>query len=84
MLHTAAAFDRASARAWRGRQVTSSKYFLGLPAGTRGQVLGLLEVEADYLLLVVEWSGTTQAVRRLDIFSREEAERYLLPVTKPV
>jgi hypothetical protein len=78
MMRTGKTFDGATARAWIGAQVQTSKYFLGLPAGTIGQVLGAVEIGAQQYLVLVEWERTEQAARRLDCFSQEAAEGYLL------
>jgi hypothetical protein len=80
MMRTGKTFDAATVQAWLGAQVQTSKYFLGLPAGTMGQVLGTVELAAQQYLVLVEWERTEQAVRRLDCFSQEAAESYLLRV----
>ncbi len=77
MLRTGATFDRASTEGWIGARVQTNKYFLGLPAGTEGQVLGVLECTAQQFLVLVEWQRTEQATRRVDCFSRAAAEGYL-------
>lgn len=78
MMRVGKAFDRTSVRDWIGAQVQTSKYFLGLPAGATGQVLGTIEFANDQFLVLVEWNSGEQATRRLDCFSREAAEGYLL------
>jgi hypothetical protein len=78
MMRTGRAFDAATARAWLGAQVQTRKYFLGLPAGTIGQVLGAVELGAQQYLVLVEWERTEPAARRLDCFSQDAAESYLL------
>jgi hypothetical protein len=80
MMRTGKTFDAATVQAWIGAQVQTRKYFLGLPAGTTGQVLGTVEMAAQQYLVLVEWERTEQAVRRLDCFGQEAAESYLLRV----
>lgn len=82
MLRAGKTFEAATVQVWLGAQVQTSKYFLGLPAGTIGQVLGAVEIAAQQYLMLVEWERTEQAVRRLDCFSQEAAEGYLLRVEK--
>lgn len=86
MLRAGRAFDGTTARDWIGAQVQTRKYFLGLPAGATGQVLGAVEIGAQQYLVLVEWEHTEQAARRLDCFSQEAAEGYLLRLaaTSPV
>lgn len=81
MLPTGTLFDRYAVRAWLGSQVQTSKYFLGLAAGTIGHVVGVLEVAHNQLLVVVEWDSTDATARRMDCFSQSEAEQYLLRLT---
>jgi hypothetical protein len=83
MLPTGTLFDRYGVRDWTGAQVQTSKYFLGLAAGTMGHVVGTLEVSHNQLLLVVEWESTDATARRMDCFSQSEAEQYLLRVLAP-
>lgn len=80
MLPTGTLFDRYAVRDWIGVQVQTSKYFLGLAAGTNGHVVGVLEVTHNQLLLVVEWESNDATARRMDCFSQSEAEQYLLRV----
>jgi hypothetical protein len=80
MMRTGKTFDGTTARTWIGAQVQTRKYFLGLPAGTTGQVLGTVEIAAQQYLVLVEWERTEQAARRLDCFSQDAAESYLLQV----
>ena len=80
MMRAGKAFDAATVRAWIGAQVQTNKYFLGLPAGATGQVLGAVEIAAQQYLVFVEWEQTEQATRRLDCFSQDAAEGYLLRV----
>lgn len=83
MLLTGTLFDRYGVRDWSGAQVQTSKYFLGLAAGTNGHVVGVLEVAPNQLLLVVEWDSTDATARRMDCFSQSEAEQYLSRVLVP-
>lgn len=83
MLPTGALFDRYGVRDWLGAQVQTSKYFLGLAAGTVGHVVGVLEVTHNQLLLVVEWDSIDATARRMDCFSQSEAEQYLVRVLAP-
>lgn len=80
MLPTGTLFDRYGGRDWLGAQVQTSKYFLGLAAGTNGHVVGTLEVTHNQLLLVVEWDNADATARRMDCFSQSEAAQYLLRV----
>lgn len=77
MMRTGATFDRTSVEGWIGARVQPNKYFLGLPAGTEGKVLGILELAAQQFFVLVEWEKTEQATRRVDCFSRAAAEGYL-------
>lgn len=83
MLPTGTLFDRYAVRDWLSAQVQTSKYFLGLAAGTTGQVMGVWEVAPNQLLLVIEWDSTDATARRMDCFSQSEAEQYLLRVLIP-
>ena len=78
MMRAGKTFDATTVQAWIGAQVQTSKYFLGLPAGATGQVLGAVELASDQFLVLVEWESGEQATRRLDCFCREAAEGYLL------
>ena len=83
MMRAGKAFDATTVQAWVGAQVQTSKYFLGLPAGTTGQVLGTVEIAAQQYLVLVEWERTEQAARRLDCLSQDAAEGYLLRAETP-
>lgn len=83
MLRAGRTFDAVAARDWLGAQVQTCKYFLGLPTGSAGQVLGVVEVAPQQYLVLVEWERTEQSARRLDCFSQEAAEGYLLRVDAP-
>ncbi len=75
MLPTGALFDRYAVRDWSGAQVQTSKYFLGLAAGTRGHVVGVLEVAPNQLLLVVEWDSTDATARQKPFPQRPHQQR---------
>jgi hypothetical protein len=81
MMRNGTPFDAATIQEWNGVSVRTRKYFLGLPEGSTGQVLGVVECAANQFLLLVEWEHIEQATRRLDCFSREAAESYLLRMT---
>jgi hypothetical protein len=80
MMRAGKPFDEAAIQEWGGVAVQTQKYFLGLAVGTTGQVLGIVEIAPQQYLLLVEWNHTEQAARRLDCFSRDAAESYLLHV----
>jgi hypothetical protein len=80
MMRNGTPFDEAAIQEWSGATVQTRKYFLGLAVGTTGQVLGIVAIAPEQFLLLVEWSNVEQSARRLDCFSREAAESYLLRV----
>lgn len=80
MMRNGTPFDEAAIQEWSGAAVQTRKYFLGLAVGTMGRVLGIVETAPQQYLLLVEWDHSEQAARRLDCFSREAAESYLLQV----
>ena len=71
-------FNRKEAEAKLGRRVRTILSLEDIPAGTRGNVMQLDEIEVDGYELIVEWDSLIDGKRQHDWFTKEEYHRCLV------
>jgi hypothetical protein len=73
-------FSKQEAKERLGRPVCSKVAIDGIPAGARGYVMQVDEMEGNSYELIVEWHQLVEGKRQHNWFSRDEYERCLTDV----